>query len=58
MKRATFLTVADLTAMAVGTFALLFSPVLLASKGVIPIDATNLWMRETGMLLMTLGYMN
>jgi hypothetical protein len=58
MKRVTFLTAAALIAMAVGAFALLFPAVLLASKGVVPIDATNLWMRETGMLLMALGCIN
>lgn len=58
MKRAAFLTVAALIALAVGTFALTFPALLLESKGVIPNLATQLWMRETGLLLMALGGIN
>jgi hypothetical protein len=58
MKRAAFLTIAAMIALAVGTFALTFPALLLESKGVIPNLATQLWMRETGMLLMALGGMN
>jgi hypothetical protein len=58
MKRATFLTIAAMIALAVGTFALTFPALLLESKGVIPNLATQLWTRETGMLLMALGGIN
>jgi hypothetical protein len=58
MKRAAFLSVAAWIALAVGTFALIFPALLLESKGVVPNVATQLWMRETGMLLMALGGMN
>jgi hypothetical protein len=58
MKRATFLTIAAMIALAVGTFAFTFPALLLESKGVIPNAATQLWMRETGALLMALGGIN
>ncbi|NBA88319.1 hypothetical protein GVN16_21280 [Emticicia sp. CRIBPO] len=58
MSRPIFLTIASFIALSVGAFALLFPGVLLESKGVAPLAATSVWMRETGLLLLTLGIIN
>lgn len=55
MNRKFFLTIAAAIAMGVGSVALLFPAELLASKGVAPNPATNLWMREVGVLLTSIG---
>jgi len=55
MTRTTFLTVAACIAGAVGGFALLAPGVLLASKGVAPSSATEIWVREVGVALLALA---
>lgn len=55
MNRKIFLTLAAVIALGVGSVALLFPADLLASKGTVPSEAANLWMRETGMLLISIG---
>lgn len=55
MTRKTFLALAAVIALGVGTVALLFPADLLASKGTVPSEAANLWMREVGVLLVCIG---
>ncbi|MEQ1553239.1 MAG: hypothetical protein ABL929_03615 [Ferruginibacter sp.] len=55
MSRQIFLTIASIIAFSVGIFAILFPNTLLASKGVEPLVGTLVWMRETGLLLLTIG---
>ena len=55
MKRKTFLSVASFIAMAVGTFALVAPAILLESKGVATSAATDVWVREVGALLISVG---
>ena len=57
MSRTLFLTLAAAVALAVGATATLFPAALLASKGTVPSLAANVWMRETGVLLLCLGLM-
>lgn len=54
MKRSTYLLLAGIIALSIGTFAL-FAPVtLLASKGVVSV-AANVWIQEVGALLIAIG---
>jgi hypothetical protein len=55
MKRTTFLSVASFIALAVGTFALIAPAILLESKGVAASAATDVWVREVGALLISVG---
>ncbi|MEQ1545675.1 hypothetical protein [Methyloglobulus sp.] len=55
MKRKTFLSVASFIALAVGTFALIAPAILLESKGVVASAATEVWVREVGALLISVG---
>jgi hypothetical protein len=55
MTRKRFLTVVALVALAVGLFALAFPSALLASKGVVPAPATEIWVRQTGLLIFASG---
>lgn len=55
MNRKIFLTLAAVIALGVGSVALLFPADLLASKGTVPSVAANVWMREVGVLLLSLG---
>ncbi len=55
MNRKMFLTLAAIIALGVGSVALLFPADLLASKGTLPSEAANLWMREVGVLLLSIG---
>ncbi|MES2948309.1 MAG: hypothetical protein V4858_07185 [Pseudomonadota bacterium] len=55
MKQKTFLTIAAAIALGVGTGAIVFPAALLASKGTVPSAAADLWMRETGVLLVCIG---
>lgn len=57
MNRKVFLTLAAAIALSVGTLALLFPADLLASKGTVPSEAANVWMREVGVLLLCIGVM-
>ncbi len=57
MSRAAFLSVASMIALAVGAFAVTFPAAFLASKGITQNAAANLWMRETGTLLLGIGIM-
>jgi hypothetical protein len=54
MQRKTFLTLASMLALAVGTFALLFPAVLLESKGLTSAVA-GIWVSEVGILLIATG---
>ena len=58
MKRSTFFAVAGFTACAVALVALFSPATLLESKGVAPTAATCLWLRELGVLLLALGFLN
>jgi hypothetical protein len=55
MSRQVFLTLASIIAFSVGIVALLFPNIILESKGVTPLEGTLVWMRETGLLLLTIG---
>lgn len=55
MNRKMFLTLAAVIALGVGSVAFLFPADLLASKGTLPSEAANLWMREVGVLLLSIG---
>jgi hypothetical protein len=55
MTRTTFLTIASLIALAVGTFAVVAPDAVLASKGVAASAAGNLWARELGIALLVVG---
>lgn len=55
MKRKTFLVGASFIALTVGILALIFPGVLLESKGVTASEATNVWVREVGVLLIAVG---
>ncbi len=55
MKRSTFLTFASMIALAVGAFALISPAMFLESKGITIGGAVNVWMREVGVLLISLG---
>lgn len=55
MTRTTFLTLSSSIALAVGALALLAPATLLAGKGVAPLDATQVWTREVGVLLLATG---
>ena len=57
MSRKTFLTVASIIAICVGIFALSMPAALLESKGVAGNAGTNVWVRETGLLLISIGIM-
>ena len=55
MKQETFLSIASTIALGVGSAAVLFPAAMLASKGTVPSEAANLWMREVGVLLLCIG---
>lgn len=55
MTRTAFLTVASCIALAVGAFAVLAPAALLASKGVAPSHAAEIWIRELGVALLALA---
>jgi hypothetical protein len=55
MTRATFLTIASMIALAVGTFAIVAPGAVLASKGVAASAAGDLWARELGIALLVVG---
>jgi hypothetical protein len=55
MHQKSFLTIAAGVALTVGTVAVLFPATLLASKGTVPSTAADVWMREVGVLLVSLG---
>jgi hypothetical protein len=55
MTQRTFLTLVSLIALSVGTFAVIAPADLLASKGVAPSEAGNLWARELGVALVGLS---
>ncbi len=55
MSRQIFLTIASIIAFIVGLFAIALPGTLLESKGVEPLVGTLVWMRETGLLLLTTG---
>ena len=55
MTKKTFLTTASIIAFSVGIFALLFPSILLEGKGVMPLNGTLVWTRETGLLLLAIG---
>lgn len=58
MKRSTFLGLSGVTAAAVGLMAMLSPATLLAGKGVVPTVATCLWLREVGVFLLALAFLN
>jgi len=55
MKRRTFLLVVSVIAMSVGAFALFLPSALLESKGVAPSEAANVWAREVGVAIFSVG---
>ena len=55
MNRKAFLTVVAFIALVVGAFALLAPSALLASKGVAPSEAANVWVREVGIAILATG---
>jgi len=55
MNRKTFLSLVSVIAMSVGTVALLLPTALLASKGVAPNPAANVWAREMGVALIAIA---
>lgn len=55
MPQRTFLTIVGAIGLVIGTVALLFPAVLLASKGVLPDPAPVVWMREVGALILGLS---
>ena len=55
MTRKTFLSIAAFLALVIGTFALVFPGILLESKGVAPNAAVDVWVREVGILLISVG---
>jgi hypothetical protein len=57
MTRKGFLTLVALVAFAVGSLALGFPHVLLESKGVAATLTTQIWVRETGVLILSSGLM-
>jgi hypothetical protein len=59
MKRKTFLTVASLIALAIGSFAFAFPGVLIGTvKMAAPSEAANVMARTVGILLITVGVLN
>lgn len=57
MTRRSFLLVTAVIGFLVGTCALLLPGEFLASKGVAPLPAPMVWMREVGVLILALGTM-
>jgi hypothetical protein len=57
MNRTRLLTFSAVVAVAVGLFALGLPRALLASKGVAPSPAAVVWVREVGVLILSLGVM-
>jgi hypothetical protein len=55
MSRRTFLSFVAAVALAIGVFALFFPAALLASKGVAPSAAAEVWVREVGIAIVALG---
>jgi hypothetical protein len=55
MTRELFLTIASGLATTIGGFAAILPRRLLAGKGVVPNPATNVWVREVGVLLVAIG---
>jgi len=58
MKRQTFLTLASIVALTVGSIATFYPSLLLLGKGVFPGNEVKVWMTEVGILLITLGIIN
>jgi hypothetical protein len=56
--RGYFISFAAAIALVVGTLALVFPAELLASKGTVPSVTANWWMREVGVLLLCIGFLN
>lgn len=57
MNRQTFLALASIIAVCVGIFALTMPDVLLESKGVAANAGANVWVREVGLVLISIGVM-
>jgi hypothetical protein len=55
MSRKTFLTLVAFIALGIGGIALLMPATLLESKGVMANAAANVWMREVGICLISIG---
>jgi hypothetical protein len=55
MSRKTFLTLVSVIACLIGTFALFAPSALLESKGVAPSESANVWAREVGVALISIG---
>ncbi len=55
MNRARFLTLASLVALSVGALATFAPALLLKTKGVMPLPATEVWVREVGVALLAIG---
>ena len=55
MSREVFLTIVAGVAVCIGGFAAALPRLLLDSKGVAPNAATNVWVREVGVLIVQLG---
>lgn len=55
-SRKRFLTFAAVVALGVGSFALVAPETLLASKGVAENAAASVWMREVGVVLVSIGF--
>ena len=55
MSRKTFLSFVAAVALAIGVFALFFPAALLASKGVAPSAAAEVWVREVGIAIVAIG---
>ena len=56
MTRKSFLSLVSLVALAVGVLALAFPHALLESKGVAADAATQIWVRQTGLLILSTGF--
>lgn len=55
MTRKTFLTIASVIALAVGTIAALFPIAILESKGVTPGAPVIVWIRQVGVAIVSVG---
>ncbi len=55
MKRKTFLVLIGIVGFIVGSVALLAPAILLQGKGVAPEGAAMVWMRETGVLILSIS---
>jgi hypothetical protein len=55
VSRKIFLTLAAAVALGVGAIAIAFPAEFLATNGTLPSGAADVWMRETGVLLVCMG---